>query len=146
MSLRTYRKYIKPRQKKLNDLIHKKTDAKIYLHSCGNMEMYINDLVEIGVDVLNPVQPECPDMHLEDLKEKYGDKLTFCGGIGSQHILPRGSVYDVEAEVKRAIKAAAQGGGYIVAPGHVIQPEVSPWNICAMYDAVLKYGWYPIKL
>lgn len=132
MSLDTYRKYIKPREKKVLDVVHSKTGGKVYFHSCGEIEMYINDLIEIGVDILHPVQPECPNMRLEDLKEKYGDRLTFCGGIGSQHILPRGSVSEVEAEVKRAIKIAAPGGGYIVAPGHCIQPEVPPWNICAM--------------
>jgi uroporphyrinogen decarboxylase len=73
-------------------------------------------------------------MDLETLKEEYGEKLTFCGGIGSQSILPKGSIQDVEAEVIRAIKAGASGGGYIIAPGHMIQPDVPP---C---------GTYPINL
>ncbi len=141
-----YKKFLKPRQKKLFDYIHSKTKAKLYFHSCGNMAVFIPDLIEIGVDVLNPVQPECPDMNLAVLKEKYGDRLTFCGGIGSQSILPRDTVEDVEDEVKRVIKAAATGGGYIVAPGHIIQPDVPPWNIEAMYSAVIKYGAYPITL
>ncbi len=141
-----YKKFVKPRHKKLFDLIHSKTKAKLYYHSCGNMEIFIPDLVEIGVEVLNPIQPECPDMDLAVLKEKYGDKLTFCGGIGSQSILPRGTAEDVENEVKRAIKAGASGGGYIVAPGHMIQPDVPPWNIDALYSAVIKYGAYPISL
>jgi uroporphyrinogen decarboxylase len=145
MSPNIYRKFLKPRQKKIFDHIHSKTDAKLYLHSCGNVEIFINDLLEMGVDVLNPVQPECPDMNLATLKEKYGDKLTFCGGIGSQSILPRGTILEVEAEVKRALKAGAHGGGYIVAPGHIIQPDVPPENACALYDSVLKHGFYPIK-
>lgn len=140
-----YKKFLKPRQKKIFDTIHKKTSAKLYLHSCGNVEPFISDLIEIGVDVLNPVQPECPDMDLSSLKEKYGDELTFCGGIGSQNILPQGSVFDVEAEVKRALKVGAEEGGYIVAPGHIIQPDVSPENVCALYDSVLKHGFYPIN-
>ncbi len=146
MSPKIYRKFLKPRQKKLFDHIHNKTNAKIYYHSCGNMAMFIPDLIEIGVDVLHPIQPECPDMDLAILKENHGDKIVFCGGIGSQQILPRGSVEDVYAEVRRVIKAGAVGGGYIVAPGHVIQPEVPPWNIEALYSAVTKYGRYPINL
>jgi uroporphyrinogen decarboxylase len=145
LSLEKYRTFIKPYQKRLYDFIHSKTHARLYLHSCGNIEMFVNDLIEIGVDILNPVQPECPDMDLKVLKQKYGDRLTFCGGIGSQHILSHGSRAEVEAEVKRAISAAAVGGGYIVAPGHYIQPEVSPENVCAMYDAVIEHGQYPIK-
>jgi uroporphyrinogen decarboxylase len=141
-----YRKYLKPLHKQLFDLIHSKTKGKVYYHSCGNMASFIPDLIEIGVDVVNPVQPECPDMDLATLKEKYGDKITFCGGIGSQSILPRGTVEDVENEVKRALKAGAAGGGYIVAPGHIIQPDVPPWNIEALYSAVIKHGSYPINL
>ncbi|WP_455281450.1 uroporphyrinogen decarboxylase family protein [[Eubacterium] cellulosolvens] len=141
-----YRKFLKPRHKKLFDLIHKKTKAKLYYHSCGNMKPFIPDLIEIGADVLNPIQPECPDMDLETLKKEYGEKLTFCGGIGSQSILPKGSIQDVEIEVVRAIKAGASGGGYIIAPGHMIQPDVPPWNIEALYSAAIKYGTYPINL
>jgi uroporphyrinogen decarboxylase len=146
INLDLYRRFVKPREKVLFDLIHSKTKGKLYFHSCGNIDVYIPDLIEIGVDVLNPVQPECPDMHLEDLKKKYGDKLVFCGGLGSQHIIPRGSIDDIYAEVKRAIKAGASGGGYIAGPGHTIQPDVSPWNICAVYDAILRYGHYPLNL
>ena len=108
--------------------------------------MFIPDLIEIGVDVLHPIQPECPDMDLAILKKIHGDKIIFCGGIGSQKILPRGSVEDIYSEVRRAIKAGAPGGGYIVAPGHVIQPDVAPWNIEALYSAVVKYGEYPINM
>jgi uroporphyrinogen decarboxylase len=141
-----YRKYLKPRQKKLIDLIHSKSNAKIFYHSCGNMEAFIPDLIEIGVDVLHPLQPECPDMELKKLKNKYGDKMTFCGGIGSQNILPRGTTEEVKAEVKRVIREGAPGGGYIIAPGHTIQPDVPPWNIDMMYSATIKYGRYPINL
>jgi uroporphyrinogen decarboxylase len=145
-SLKTYRDLIKPAQGKVADAIHRKTKAKLLMHCCGNVEMYINDLIEIGIDVLNPVQPECPDMSLEDLKRKYGDKIAFHGGIGTQHILPRGTTSDVEKEVMRAIRAAAAGGGYVAAPSQMIQPDVPPQNVCALYDAVLKHGWYPIRL
>lgn len=146
LSPKIYRKFLKPRQKKLFDHIHNKTNAKIYYHSCGNMAMFIPDLIDIGVDVLHPIQPECPDMNLAILKEIYGGKIIFCGGIGSQKTLPRGSVEEVYSEVLRAIKAGAPGGGYIVAPGHVIQPDVPPWNIEALYSAVVKYGKYPINM
>jgi uroporphyrinogen decarboxylase len=146
VNLETYRKFIKPRHKEIFDFIHKKTAGKIYLHSCGNVDMYINDFIEEGIDVLNPVQPECPNMGLKDLKDKYGDKITFCGGVSSQRVLPRGTPNDVKEEVIRVIKAAANGGGFIVAPGHIIQPEVPPWNVCALYDSVIKHGQYPIKL
>lgn len=143
---RIYRKYIKPAEKKVIDFIKSKTDAWVFFHACGYEVPFIDDLIEIGVDILHPVQPECPGQDLRMLKERWGDKLTFCGGVGSQHILPRGSPSEVEAEVKRCIEAAARGGGYIVAPGHCVQPEVPPWNLCAMYDAVSRYGKYPITL
>ena len=146
LNLDTYRKFIKPRHQEIYDFIRKKTAGKIYLHSCGNVDMYINDFIEEGIDVLNPVQPECPNMDLKDLKDKYGDKITFCGGVNSQRVLPRGTPADVKAEVIRVIQAAANGGGFIVAPGHIIQPDVPPWNVCALYDSVIKHGQYPIKL
>jgi uroporphyrinogen decarboxylase len=85
-------------------------------------------------------------MGLESLKKKYGDKMAFCGGVSSQRVLPRGTPADVEAEVIRVIKAGAAGGGLIVAPGHIIQPEVQPWNVCALYDSVIKHGRYPIAV
>lgn len=141
-----YRQFIKPAEKKVIDLIHKRSGAKVFFHTCGYNVPFMDDLIEIGVDILHPVQPECPGQDLAMLKEKWGDKLTFCGGIGSQHILPRGSPAEVDAEVKRCIKVAAPGGGYIAAPGHCVQPEVPPWNLCAMYEAVLKYGEYPIAI
>ncbi|MFQ6076164.1 MAG: uroporphyrinogen decarboxylase family protein, partial [Candidatus Bathyarchaeia archaeon] len=146
LSPKIYRKYIKPAEKRVIDAVRRKTDAKVFFHACGYEVPFMDDLIEIGVDILHPVQPECPGQDLAMLKERWGEKLTFCGGVGSQHILPRGSPSEVEAEVKRCIEAAARGGGYIVAPGHCVQPEVPPWNLCAMYDAVLKYGEYPITL
>jgi uroporphyrinogen decarboxylase len=140
-----YRKYLKPRHKKLFDLVHSKTDAKIFFHSDGSIVPIIPDLIKIGVDILNPVMPLANGMESERLKRDFGDKLIFHGGIDEQRVLPFGSTLEVEAEVKERIKAFGPGGGYVVAPTHNIQPDVRPENILAFYKAVKKYGKYPIR-
>ena len=100
----------------------------MFFHSCGNVVDLIDDLVEIGVDVLNPVQVSAIGDTAE-LKARRGDRLTFWGGIGTQYVLPRGSVEDVKAEVRRRIHDLAPGGGYVVASAHNAQPDVPPENI-----------------
>jgi uroporphyrinogen decarboxylase len=144
LSPKLFREHIKPRLKRLFDFIHGKTDARVFLHSCGTFVPIIPDLIEIGVDVLNPVQPLAKDMDSKELKEKFGQKLTFHGGVDIQRVLPFGSVEEVRAEAKRRIDALAPGGGYVFAPAHNIQPEIPPEKVIAMYKAAEKYGRYPI--
>jgi uroporphyrinogen decarboxylase len=117
-------------------LIHKKTKAKVLLHSCGAVDGLIPDLIEIGLDILNPVQVRAKDMDPKALKSKYGDQISFWGGIDTQQVLSQGSPQDVQKEVALRITQLGKGGGYVVNSVHNIQPDVSPQNICALFDSV----------
>ena len=141
-----YRELIKPAQKKLWQFIKDNTKAYLMLHSCGSISKFIPDLIEIGVDILNPIQVSAKDMDTKRLKEEFGDRLTFWGGIDTQRVLPFGSPKDVEREVKRRISDAAPAGGYVLTAVHNIQAGVPPENICMMYDAARKHGRYPIDI
>ena len=100
------------------------------------------DLVEIGIDILNPVQPEC--MNQVDIKKKYGDKITIDTGISVQKTLPFGTVDDVKKEVKYALKHLAPGGGFVYGTSHYAMYDVPIENIVALYDTCKKHGKYPI--
>lgn len=141
--LSLYRKYVKPYHKKLCDFIRKRTDAKIMIHSDGAIETFIPDLIDVGIDVLNPVQPLAIGMDTKNLKEKYGDKICFHGGIDTQKVLPCGTPKEVEEEVIKRIRDLASNGGYILAPSHNIQVDTPPENIIIMYKVAQKYGKYP---
>ena len=145
ISLEMYRKFIKSRQKEINDFIHDRTDAKVFQHSCGSVYLFIPDLIEIGLDILEPIQPLAKDMEPEKLKE-FGDKLCFWGGIDIQRILPYGTPEEVQEHVRSKIKMLAPGGGYVVSPAHCIQKDTPPENILALYRAVDKFGKYHIHL
>jgi len=138
----TYRKILKPRQRKLFEIIKSTADVKILYHTCGSVVEFIDDLAEIGVDILNPVQTSAVRMDAKTLKERFGSKVCFWGGIDTQHILPFGTPDQVRDEVKRCIEAFASGGGYVVAAIHNIRPEVPPENIVAMIEAAHEYGRY----
>ena len=142
ISFTLYRKYITPYHKKLCDFIHSRTSAKIMIHSCGAIEGFIPDLIDAGIDVLNPVQPRAKGMDSKKLKEKHGDRICFHGGVDTQEVLPRGTSQDVEEEVRERIKAFAHNGGYILAPSHNIQIDTPPENVIAMYEAAQKHGQY----
>jgi uroporphyrinogen decarboxylase len=126
-------------------MVKKHTSAFIHLHSCGSIYKLIPDLIELGVDALNPVQIAAKDMDSSKLAAEFGDRLSFWGGIDSQTVLPKGTVDDVKAEVRRCISDLAPGGGYIVGAVHNIQPDVPVENILAMYEAAKEYGKYPIS-
>ena len=146
ISPRLYRELIKPLHKELWSFIKEKTEAYLFFHSCGSVYKLIPDIIELGVDILNPVQVSAKDMESHRLKEEFGDRLSFWGGVDTQHILPYGSLEDVEREVKRRIKDLAPGGGYILTAVHNIQWGVKPENICRMYEAAGEYGTYPVNL
>lgn len=145
MSPALLRKYIKPRWKKLYDLIHSKTKAKIFHHSCGSIYPFIADLIEVGVDILNPLQPLAANMDIGKIKEQFGNKLTLHGGVDIQRALPLGTPNDVVEEVKRVIRSAAQNGGYILAGAHNIQADTPVDNIVTLFEAARKFGPYPIN-
>jgi uroporphyrinogen decarboxylase len=145
VSPETYRTFIKPRQRKLYDLIKTKTPAALLLHSCGSVRDLIDDFVDIGVDALNPVQVTARGMDSARLKADFGSRITFWGGgCDTQHVLPFGSVGDVRAEVRRRIGDLAPGGGFVFAPVHNIQFDVAPEKIVALYDAARELGRYPV--
>jgi len=144
MSPSFYRKYIKPRQKKLNEFIKKKkSDIFIYFHSCGSILEIIPDLIEVGVDALNPIQVSAADMDTKKLKKEFGQDITFWGGgIDTQRVLPYGTPKEIKEEVKRRIDDLAEGGGFVFAAVHNIQSDVPPQNIMAMWEALEEYGRY----
>ena len=138
-----WRKHLKPRVCRVIGAF-KKYGAKIIFHSCGGVKQFIPDLIEIGVDVLDPVQVSAKDMDTIELKREFGDRLCFRGAIDTQRVLPYGTTRQVEAEVKKRIRDLAPRGGYIASSVHNLQPDVPLQNILAMYEAALKYGEYPI--
>ena len=119
--------------------------VKIMLHSCGSISKFLPDLIDAGIDIIDPIQPHAAAMNSADLKANFGDKLTFHGGIDIQQVLPFGTKEDIEAEVRTRINDLGAGGGYILAPAHNVQADVKPENIIYMIDAVKKYGCYPLS-
>ena len=141
MSPELWRSMIKPR---LAKIIKKARDVKpdilIFYHGDGNLMKIIPDLIDIGVDILNPVQPECLDPI--EVKRLYGDRLSFWGTLGTQTTLPFGTPKEVKAKCKKLIETVGKGGGLLLAPTHMIEPEVPFENIQAFIDAVNEYGRY----
>jgi uroporphyrinogen decarboxylase len=146
INLEIYRTLVKPRHEKLYRLIKGKTQAKLCYHSCGSIIPFIKDLMEIGIDVLTPIQVSAAKMDTQKLKEEFGDRLSFLGGIDTQYVLPFGTTGDVRDEVRKRIRDLAPNGGYILGAVHNIQPEVPPESICTMFEAAVKYGQYPVKV
>jgi uroporphyrinogen decarboxylase len=138
-----YRKLVKPKQKRLVEAIKKKTGAKLFYHSCGATKGLIPDLIEIGFDILNPVQVSAKGMDTKTLKAEYGKDIVFWGGgVDTQRVLPFGKPEEVVDEVKRRIDDLAPGGGFVFAMVHNIQALVPPKNIVAAFDTALTYGRY----
>jgi uroporphyrinogen decarboxylase len=140
MSPEMWRKYIKPRYEKLAGVI-KSYDIKYCHHSCGGIRPIISDLIDIGVDVLNPIQPLALGMDPKELGEEFGKDLAFYGGIDEQRTLPKGSVEEVRKEVRDRIHTLGKYGGYIVAPSHAFQPDTPLENVLAVYEEVLGYSF-----
>jgi len=140
-----YREVIKPRQEKLWKFLKNNSSAFIFVHSCGSIYEFLSDFIDVGVDIINPVQLSAVNMESKKLKEEFGDRLTFWGGgCDTQKILPRGTPEKVKQEVRKRIRDFAPGGGFVFAQVHNIQPDVPVENILAMYEAVKQYGMYPI--
>jgi len=137
----TWRKWLKPRLARVIDAARAiNPEVVFFYHSDGFVEPIIPELIEIGVNALNPVQPECMDPAV--VKERYGDRLAFWGTVGIQDTLPFGRPEDVEAEVKLRIETVGKGGGLYLSPTHVIAPEVPYENLFALVEAAKKYGRY----
>ena len=146
MSPKTYRQVIKPYHQELFRFIKERTDARIFLHTCGSVYRLLPDLIDAGVEILNPVQVSARDMDTRRLKAEFGDRLTFMGAIDTQQVLPFGSVEDVQQEVERRISHLGPGGGFILAPVHNVQADVPPENLVAMYRHARKVGRYPLQV
>jgi uroporphyrinogen decarboxylase len=145
ISPKMYRRMLKPLQAELFEMIKRRSQAKIFYHSDGNIYPLLNDLIEVGVDLLNPVQVSATDMgDTARLKREFGARLAFCGAVDTQRVLPHGTPDAVRAEVRRRIQDLAPGGGYILSSVHCIQPDVPPENVCAMFEEALQAGRYPL--
>jgi uroporphyrinogen decarboxylase len=140
-----YRRFIKPRHRKYFDAIRARTSARILFHTCGAVTKLIPDLIDVGVDFLNPVQVSAAGMDTSLLKKEYGNAIGFWGAVDTSRVLPGGSVAQVRGEVERRIRDLAPGGGFVLAAVHNIQPDVPPENIVAMFEAGVEFGSYPIR-
>ncbi|MGA2512856.1 MAG: uroporphyrinogen decarboxylase family protein [Candidatus Limnocylindrales bacterium] len=141
-----YRALLKPLHAELIRTIKAHSPAKVFMHSDGNVFPVIEDLIEVGVDILNPVQVSAGDMgDTVRLKRRFGDRLSFCGAIDTRWALPRGTPEDVRREVRRRIADLGPGGGYILASVHCLQPDVPVENVLALFDEARVAGRYPLK-
>jgi uroporphyrinogen decarboxylase len=137
MSPETWRTMIKGGEKQEYDLVHRyKKD--VFVHSCGNIERIIGDLCEMGLNTLNPVQPECMDIY--NLKNTYGKTLSYYGGISTQQTLPYGGAADVAAETRKITEYMSRDGGYIISPSQEIQTDVPYENLRALIDTAREYS------
>ncbi|HOH30413.1 MAG TPA: uroporphyrinogen decarboxylase family protein, partial [Candidatus Hydrogenedentes bacterium] len=135
MNPELWREIIKPQLKRIAE-VGKAAGLPVAYHCCGALSPIIPDLIEIGIEVLNPVQCNCPGMNPLKLKKEYGDHLSFMGGVDTQGLLPNGTAGDVyRATVELIEGMTADGGGYILAASHAVPPETPDENIFAMYAA-----------
>jgi uroporphyrinogen decarboxylase len=138
-----YRNLVKPRHMRLVQYIRARTRAKIWYHTCGACTQYIPDLIQNGIDILNPVQISAREMDPKRLKADFGDRLSFWGGaIDAQHVLPTAAPATVREHVRRNLQVWKPRGGYVFNSVHNIQAGVPPENIVALYDAAYEFGFY----
>jgi uroporphyrinogen decarboxylase len=143
MSPKMYREILKPFHADYISFIKSRTKAKVFFHTDGDVFPLIPDFIEMGVDILNPIQTSAGKMSdLQELKKQFGRDIVFCGAIDTHRVLPFGTTDDVRAEVKRVIETLGADGGYMLGPVHIIMPDVPPENILAMVDAAVEYGRY----
>ncbi|MFA9405693.1 MAG: uroporphyrinogen decarboxylase family protein [Anaerolineales bacterium] len=144
LSPKMYREIIKPSHAELIEFVKKRSGAKIWFHSDGDVFQLLDDFIEIGVNILNPIEKSGNMADFEGLKKRYGKKLCFCGAIDTRRLLPQGSPAQVRQEVRDVIQALAPGGGYMLAAVHTIMNDVPAENILAMVDALQEFGRYPL--
>jgi uroporphyrinogen decarboxylase len=134
------REFLLPRMKRMNELT-KQHGSHPFFHSDGAVREMLPDIIEIGAEVLNPIQWRCPGMERDRLKRDFGDRLLFHGGVDNQQTLPFGGVEEVRDEVMENIRILGEGGGYILAPCHNIQAVSPPENVVALFETGYEYGW-----
>jgi uroporphyrinogen decarboxylase len=138
-----WRNMFKPRwERMIKTFREKDPNITMIMHSDGAVAPLLDDFAELGFDVYNPVQPNVPGSDPEELKSNYGNELSFFGGIDQQKLLPEGDPEAIRAEIKRRIEILGRGGGYLLAPAHIIQNDVSPDTVRLMVDAAKEYGSY----
>lgn len=143
ISPQLYRQIVKPQERRLVDAIKAKTNAKLFIHSCGAIRQFIPDFIDIGFDIVNPVQTSAAGMDLAALKRDFGRDIVFWGGTcDPQTTLPFGTPAQVKAETRRAIEVLAPGGGFVFSAIHNIQSRVPAENIFALFETVQEYGAY----
>lgn len=143
MSPKMYRDIVKPIHADYISFIKSHTKARLFFHTDGDVFPLIPDFIEMGVDILNPIQTSAGKMsNLEELKRQFGKDLVFCGAIDTHRILPFGTPDEVRVEVQRIIQVLGQEGGYMLSSVHTILPDVPPENILAMVDAAVEFGGY----
>jgi len=146
ISPKMYREILKPVHEDFISFIKARTKAKIFFHSDGDVVPLIGDFIEMGIDILNPIQTSAGKMSdLPALKKRFGSNIVFCGAIDSHRVLPFGTVEDVREEVKRVIEILGPGGGSMIGSVHTVMNDVPPENVLAMVDAVEEFGRYPLK-
>jgi uroporphyrinogen decarboxylase len=147
ISVQMFREFYKHRYEELFNIVKKRSKMFIFLHSCGSIYPFIREFIDVGLDVINPVQISARGMDPERLKRDFGDQIAFWGGgVDTQHIIPFAKPDEVAEHVKKLIKIFAPKGGFIYASVHNIQPNTPPENIATIYKTAYEYGKYPIKL
>jgi uroporphyrinogen decarboxylase len=132
-------RFIGPRAERIIDLVHRH-GKKVFYHTDGSAPEIVDRLVGMGIDILNPIQHRCPGMERERLKKLYGNKVVFHGAVENQEVLPFGTPAEVRKETLDCMRILGEGGGYIVASCHNLQPNTPVENVLAMYEAVREAG------
>lgn len=132
-----FQTFVAPYLKEMIDRIHH-LGGRVLYHSCGDIRRFIPDLIRLGVDVLDPIQPTGPGMRPEALQAAFGGQLSFHGGLDMQRLLPHGRPDEVAAEARRYCEVLGRNGGYILGPAHLFQPDVPPENVLAVYEALVR--------
>jgi uroporphyrinogen decarboxylase len=146
ISPRMWREWLKPCLQRVFDAYRAASpDVLIAYHTCGSVLPFLDELIEMGVQVLNPIQVTAQGMDAAWLKRTYGHRLAFCGGVDQREVLPHGTPGDVEQEVRRRIGELGPGGGYLLAPTHDIQSDTPVENVLAVFEAAQRWGSYPLR-
>ena len=143
ISIEMFRRFFKPHYKRIIDMAHA-AGVMVEFHCCGSQPKLIPEFIDLGVDILNPLQTSAKDMIPHKLKEDFGDYITFAGGVDVQTVLPQGTLESVRKEVIHLLDTVGKDGGYILSPSHAIQVDTPPENIVAMVDAVYEYYDLPV--
>lgn len=143
MSPEVFREIFKPQYKRMWDYVHDNSNCKVFLHSCGSIYRLIPDLIDVGLDILNPVQTSAREMEPERLKKEFGKDITFWGGgCDTRDVLPNKTPKEIKEHVKERIEIFSKGGGFVFNQVHNILADVPPENVIAMLEAAYEYGKY----